>query len=180
MVRASALLLLPVAGDPLPHSRGVLGQALRGAVTHGVALGAPLLASGSGGGTSVCLHRTTGGGVACRWGCGGGGRWGGTGGVGLPGLGAVASVVSPLGSEFSDGSVQESKEQPKESSYPVERYREGLSRLLCAIVLGVLLEGSLEVAPGIVCSDGETVWGRDGRHGCSGEVGVIDYVENNG
>ena len=181
LVGTSTLLLLPVTGDPFPHSRGVLGQALGGTVTHGVALGTALLASGSSGGTSMCLHRTTGGGAgASRWGCGGGGRWGGAGGVGLPGLGAVASVVSPLSSEFSDGSVQESKEQPKESSYPVERYREGLSRLLDAIVLGVLLEGSLEVAPGIVCSDGETVWGRDGRHGCSGGVGVIDYVENNG
>ena len=181
LVGTSTLLLLPVTGDPFPHGRGVLGQALGGTVTHGVALGAALLASGSSGGTSVCLHRTTGGGArACRWGCCGGGRWGGAGGVGFPGLGTIASVLSPLGSKLPDGGVQDSKEQPKEGSYPVERYREGLSRLLNAIVLGVRLEGSLEVAPGIVCSDGEAVWGRDGRHRCSGEVGVIDYVENNG
>ena len=150
-------------------------------MTHGVALGAALPASGSSGGTSVCLHRTTGGSAgASRWGCSGGDGRGGAGGVGLPGLGAVASVLSPLGSKFSDSSVQKSKEQPKEGSYPVERYREGLSRLLDAIVLRVLLKGSFEVAPGIVCSDGVAVWGRDGRHGCSGRNGVIDYVKNNG
>ena len=80
-------------------------------------------------------------------------------------------VLSPLGSEFSDGSIQELKEEPKEGSYPVEHYRKGLSRLLGVIVLGVLLEGSLEVAPGIVCSDGKAIWGRDGRHRCSGGEG---------
>ena len=60
LVSMSTLLLLPVAGDPFLHSRGVLGQALRGTVTHGMALGTALLASGSSGGTSVCLRRTTG------------------------------------------------------------------------------------------------------------------------
>ena len=63
LVHAASPLLLPIAGDPLPHSRGILGQALRGAVTCGVALGASLLASGSSGGASMCLHRATGSGA---------------------------------------------------------------------------------------------------------------------
>ena len=63
LVHATSPLLLLVTSDPLPHSRGILGQALGGTVTCGVALGTSLLASRSSGGAGVCLHRTTGGGT---------------------------------------------------------------------------------------------------------------------
>ena len=53
LVHTTSPLLLPVAGDPLLHSRRILGQALGGAVTCGVALGTSLLASGSSGGAGV-------------------------------------------------------------------------------------------------------------------------------
>ena len=77
-------------------------------------------------------------------------------------MGAAAVVLSPLGSKLSNGGVEESKEESKEGSYPVDSDGEGLAGLLHAVILGVLLEGSLEVSPGIVCSDGIAVWGRDG------------------
>ena len=118
--RAAIPLLLPVTGDSFPHSSGVLGQALGGTMTHGVALGTPLLASGSSGGTKLCLHRTTGCGRsgASRWGCGGGGRWesagGGGSGVGFAGLGPSPSLL-----EVYDGSVEESKEKLDEGDDPV-------------------------------------------------------------
>ena len=106
-----ALLLLPVTGDPPPHGRGVLGQALRGAVTDGVALGTSLPSSRSSQGAGMCLHRTTGGGSRVgRWWCGGGDGWGGAGGGRLPRLGVAVLRPCPLVSELSNGGVEELKE----------------------------------------------------------------------
>ena len=111
LVHVAPLLPLLVAGDSSPHSHGVLGQALGGPVTQGVALGASLPASGGSGGTSVCLHHTTGcGRGTSRWGCCGGCGWGGARGGGLPRLGVAVLVLLPLVPQLSDGGIEESEE----------------------------------------------------------------------